>query len=171
MSELFYTVTNEGSAMLFIITFLVGAFFVVLFIFFKKETFPYVSAVSIMSKSELAFFRVASKVIDGKYLLFTKVRMEDVVCTKKGLSNSERMKYRGKIKSRHIDFILCQHDGEILAGIELDDKSHNSKSAKEIDAFKDWAFKSTNLPLHRVKASNSTSAYIASMKEILRHLK
>ncbi|MDE7211838.1 MAG: DUF2726 domain-containing protein, partial [Lachnospiraceae bacterium] len=35
------------------------------------------------------------------------------------------MKYRGYIKSRHVDFLICDSALHILAALELNDPSHS----------------------------------------------
>lgn len=60
------------------------------------------------------------------------------------------MKYRGYIKSRHIDFIICDKNLHILFGLELDDKTHSYNKAKKADNFKDELFKIIQIPLERL---------------------
>ena len=60
------------------------------------------------------------------------------------------MKYRGYIKSRHFDFMICVSALHILAGLELDDRSHNSANAQKTDLFKNQVFTVIGLPLFRV---------------------
>ena len=64
------------------------------------------------------------------------------------------MKYRGYIKSRHVDFLICDNKLNIIMGIELDDNSHNKESAKKTDEFKNKLFETINIPLERVKVSS-----------------
>ena len=51
----------------------------------EPEAYPYVSCGSILTANELAFFKVLEPVIDGKWHIFTKVRLEDIINVKKGL--------------------------------------------------------------------------------------
>lgn len=80
--------------------------------------------------------------------------MEDFVSTK-SRDYKTRQRYRGYIKSRHIDFLLCDSDLNIIAGIELDDSSHNKANAKKVDMLKDDVFTAINVPLFRVSASRN----------------
>ena len=79
----------------------------------------------------------------------------------------EKAKYRGYIKSRHIDFILANSKFEIIAGIELDDWTHNREDAKEKDSFKDKVFQKIGIPLYRVKVNTE---YTNEIEKIINNL-
>jgi very-short-patch-repair endonuclease len=61
------------------------------------------------------------------------------------------MKWVGHVKSKHVDFVLCNADLEPVLVIEVDDNSHNLKKNKESDDFKDKVFAHVGLPLLRVR--------------------
>jgi hypothetical protein len=65
------------------------------------------------------------------------------------MDKSLRMHYRGKIRSRHIDFVLCdkKNNYKPVLGIQLNDSSHKFKKVKEVDDFKNKVFKDSDLPL------------------------
>ena len=42
----------------------------------------------------------------------------------------------------------------LLAGLELDDYSHQQEKAKKIDDFKDNVFHTIDLPLYRIKVTD-----------------
>lgn len=73
------------------------------------------------------------------------------------------MKYRGYIKARHIDFLICDSKLHILTGLELDDNSHNQPKAKEIDDFKNKVFEKIGLPLFRVSTNSNFENEIDSI--------
>ena len=103
----------------------------------------------LLTKTEYTFYRVLKEECDKRqYLICPKVRMEDfleVTC------DNEKLKYRGYIKSRHVDFMICNSKLHILCGIELDDSSHNNAKAQQSDAFKNQVFSQIKIPLHRIK--------------------
>ena len=105
----------------------------------------------ILTKNEYAFWKVFQPMAAKRNLLICpKVRMEDFlsVDTK---DKRKRQSMRGKIKSRHIDFILCDADMNMLAGVELDDASHKyNKNTIEADAFKNRVFSAIGMPLFRI---------------------
>ena len=124
----------------------------------EPEAYPYVSCGSILTANELAFFKVLELVINGQWHIFTKVRLEDIINVKKGVERKTRNSFRGRIKSRHIDFVLCDKDTlEILMCIELDDRSHQSAKAQKADQFKNQALKDADLTLVRIPARRSYS--------------
>ena len=81
----------------------------------------------------------------------SKVRLEDILGVRDEIKDGRlRWRYRLRIKSRHVDFALCNDDGHILCAIELDGTAHNSDEAKMVDGFKDAIFKNAGLPLIRL---------------------
>ncbi|MCI8674106.1 MAG: DUF2726 domain-containing protein [Lachnospiraceae bacterium] len=115
------------------------------------EIYPYEKKM-LLTKTEYKFYMILKKKCDDKNLLICpKVRMEDF------LSVTDRQnfyKYRGYIKSRHIDFLICNSKLYLLAGLELDDYSHQQEKAKKIDDFKDNVFHTIDLPLYRIKVTD-----------------
>lgn len=80
----------------------------------------------------------------------------------------QQAKYRGYIKSRHIDFMLCDKDLYLLAGLELDDASHNDPAAKKTDAFKNSVFQQIGLPLYRISVGKN---YNKAIDQLIKDLK
>ncbi len=114
------------------------------------KEYPYIKK-NLLTPTEYKFYKTLKKKCDENNLLICpKVRMEDFLTV---TDKQNTQKYRGKIKSRHIDFIICNKDLYLLAGLELDDGTHNTQKAKETDEFKDNIFKKINLPLFRIKTN------------------
>ena len=87
---------------------------------------------------------------------FGKVRLGDVFITRKGLTTSQRSSAWNRINQKHVDFLLVStRDFAPLAGIELDDRSHEEEDRKQRDAFVDEVFRSCSLPLLHVPATAS----------------
>lgn len=113
----------------------------------EQNYYPYEKKY-LLSAAEYKFYKILKEKCDEADLLICpKVRMEDFL-TVTDMQN--RAKYRGRIKSRHIDFVICNEDLYMLAGLELDDSSHNSAAAQEADRFKDNVFQTIGLPLYRI---------------------
>ncbi len=89
---------------------------------FKKA---YYGTDSLVTKAELNFYRILNNICNElDCLLFSKVRVADIV---KVRSIENRQSYFNRIKSKHIDFVLCDKNHlKPLLCIELDDKSHNN---------------------------------------------
>lgn len=115
---------------------------------------PYYEKKGLLTKTEYNFYSVLKPMCDSRQLLICpKIRLEDFINVKV-MDSKEKMKYRGYIKSRHVDFIICNNMLNILAAIELDDPSHNTAKAKQTDEFKNELFRSVGIPLFRIKTNS-----------------
>lgn len=116
--------------------------------------FPYTARHGLFSLAERNFLAVLEIALEGRARVYGKVRMEDIVAVA-GASGSKRMSARGRIKSSHIDFVLCDPvSSSFLAAIELDDRSHLSTKAIELDEFKNQCFQKAGIPLLRFNAKH-----------------
>lgn len=131
----------------------------------QETIYPY-SKKHLLSKAEYAFYQVLKTECDKNNLLICpKVRMEDFINV---TDKQNYTKYRGYIKSRHIDFLICNAKLQIIGAIELDDNSHNQAKVQKTDDFKDNVFKTISLPLFRVKMSDG--AYQTQINNIMLEL-
>lgn len=116
------------------------------------NNYPY-KAKMLLTKTEYTFFKTLQKLLDNnKYIICPKVRLEDFI---EVTNKQELFKYRGYIKSRHIDFLICDNNLHILYALELDDKTHNSEKAKNTDDFKNKLFEKINIKLYRIKTDEN----------------
>ena len=121
-----------------------------LLFYLKREVdyFPYEKVDSLMTKSELAFYRTLQDSLadDPELILFSKVRMADIIRVIKGSDN-----WRGhfnRIQAKHVDFLICDSDTvEPLLIIELDDISHDRPDRMERDRFVDTAMDAAEMPI------------------------
>ena len=102
------------------------------------------------NSSELAFFHALVRAMPPYYYLLAKPRLEDVIGVKKDLNHKLKFQLRGRVKSRHIDFLVIDWNGTPICAIELDGKSHKNVKAKAGDALKDGIFAASGVPLYRV---------------------
>lgn len=119
-----------------------------------EEKYPYEKQDYLLTRTELKFYRVLKPICDERNLdIFAKVRLEDLVTVPQYVFNN--WKWRGYIRSRHIDFVLCDASNlKIRCGLELDDWHHNSDENHEIDERKDKIMRDAGLPLIRVKVAS-----------------
>ena len=89
------------------------------------EKLPYELNETILTERERAFYRILKPIAD-------------IVSIKKGTKDWQ--KWFNKIRSKHVDFLLCDYDMNIVLMIELDDRSHESERAKKNDALKNAIF-------------------------------
>ena len=127
----------------------------------RRKDYPYEFKM-LLTKTEYGFFKRLQEIADEKeYMICPKVRLEDFVYV---TNREELLKYRGYIKSRHVDFLICDRDVHVICGIELDDKSHDRVEAQKIDKFKDELFDTIGIPLYRIKVGDN---YTKRIREIL----
>lgn len=102
---------------------------------------------SLLTANELVFYRELKGVVGDHFVIFSKVRLEDVIKAKTWNDQTAR----NKIKSRHIDFLLCDPNTfKPKLAIELDDSSHNRSDRIDRDRFYKNLFEACNFPLLRV---------------------
>jgi len=108
----------------------------------------------LLSKAERSFYGVLTQAVGDKALIFSKVRVADVLAPQKGLNRSNWQQAFNKISAKHLDFLLCDpQDCAVKLAIELDDASHGSAKRQKRDAFLEQACKSPGLPLLRIRAA------------------
>lgn len=123
----------------------------------------------LMDDSEFAFFVNLHQTIGERFLIFPKVRIEDFVEVKNGMADS-RTAYglRGRIKSRHVDFLVCDRVTTApLLAIEVNGKSHERADRKERDDFVEKLYKSVGLPFYPVKVGSDFRAEADTIKNML----
>lgn len=117
----------------------------------NPEILPYEKKM-LLTKAEYSFYLKLKEECDKNNLLICpKVRMEDFISV---TDKKNHLKYRGYIKARHIDFLICDNKLHIKAGIELDDNTHKQEKIKQVDNLKEKIFKQISLPLFRIKMSD-----------------
>lgn len=102
----------------------------------------------LLSIAEHESFEVLEKIATAhNCYLFPKVRIEDVFLP---LPENKRS-LRGYVKSRHIDFLLCQKDDlRPVIAVELDDSSHTLGERIRRDKLVDKIFNDAGLPILHV---------------------
>ena len=110
-------------------------------------------AQELLTDHEMNFYRALKPIADNLGLsIISKVRMADLV---KPTANyyrerSEYMSYFGKIKSKHVDFVLCDPDTlKVRLLIELEDRSHEANHVIDRDEFVENVYRNTGYKLLR----------------------
>ncbi len=130
---------------------------IALAVFYKVKTskWPYLKKDSLLTEAERKFYLVLSEIIGNDYLIFSKVRMADLLYLPK-MNNSDYYHYQNKIQSKHVDFLLCDKENiKPLLVIELDDSSHLKIDRVLRDTLVDKIFESAQMPILHIK--NSTA--------------
>ncbi|CCY85689.1 putative uncharacterized protein [Clostridium sp. CAG:149] len=86
-----------------------------------------------------------------KLLICPKVGLKDLM----DVTNRRHFfRYFGKISQKHVDFVICDRNLNVLFAVELDDRSHDTEDARKRDRFKDNAFRAAKIPLKRIRYFN-----------------
>lgn len=128
----------------------------------RPRRLPYSVQPCLNTPTEQAFIAAVYRAVGNDAMVTCKVRIADVLQV-----SFRRRHHRDKrwwhffrqISSKHVDVVICeQNGGQLLAAIELDDRSHLRADRKRRDRFVDEAFESANLPLLRFPASRRYDA-------------
>ena len=139
---------------IYIILALVVIFLIILIRLKLKRNWPYLKKDSLLTEAEKKFYFVLTEIIGNDYLIFSKVRMADLLYLPK-MSNSDFYHYQNKIQSKHVDFLICDKENiKPILAIELDDSSHQKMDRFLRDKLVDKIFESAKLFILHVKASS-----------------
>lgn len=94
-------------------------------------------AADVFTRNERNNYITLKSAADKKgYIICPKMRLADIVTPR---NDPQYMSRFGKIKSKHLDFVIYDSDmRNIITVIELDDNSHNRPDRKERDEFVDY---------------------------------
>lgn len=111
---------------------------------------------AILTPAERSFIGVLENSLPDGIGLLAKVRLGDIFKPRKGISPSLRARAGNKINQKHVDFLLVRTSDLIpVAGVELDDSSHQRSDRIKRDAFVDEVFATCKLPLLHVPAQTT----------------
>lgn len=120
------------------------------------------------TNSEKPFFDELVRQAGERYIVLSKVRLEDVVTTAKKIDYKEKGLKRNYIKSKHLDFVLVdKSSGKIVYVFELDGYSHNSEKQAKYDKIKDDILNSVVVRFARVRVGQN---YETVIRDILMNL-
>lgn len=122
---------------------------------------PYIKRRYLFSVAELKFFELLKEIIGDNYYIFPKVRICDIIEPK----NKSDYSNFNRIKSKHVDFLLCTKNpitSKII--IELDDRSHNAPSRQSRDKFVDEIFANAEIPIVHINVQYSYNKEVITKK-------
>ncbi len=116
---------------------------------------PYNLRRAFLSPAELSFYHVLRLAAGEGYAISCKVGLADIFYV---AQQGGRMAWHNKIDRKHVDFLLLNAQTMLpIAGIELDDASHDRQDRQERDAFVDQVFEAAGLPLFHMPARRAYS--------------
>jgi hypothetical protein len=119
----------------------------------QVEVLPYRLRDDFVSVAELSFYKVLQLTVGDRAVICPKVRLGDIFYVN---NSDKRQAYENRIARKHVDYLLCSIETlKPLAGIELDDSSHNNAKRVERDRFVDDLFQTASLPLIRFQNQRS----------------
>lgn len=119
----------------------------------------------VMNESEQALFINLQKTLGDRYIVLSKVRIEDFVEAAHGAGGYGA---RGRIKSRHVDFLICDRaTTKPFLAVELDGKSHQGEGRQERDRFVDELYKTIGLPIRHIPVGSNFSECVQRINEEL----
>jgi hypothetical protein len=122
----------------------------------RSSDYPYQLSKYLLSTAERSFYGVLAQAVGSNGLVFSKIRVADVITPKKGLNRSDWQRAFNAVSAKHFDFLICDPgDCSVKLAVELDDASHNSVKSKKRDVFVNGACESAGLPLLRIKAAKA----------------
>lgn len=118
---------------------------------------PYQKKWYLLSPAERDFYQALCQALENRYLIFTKVRLLDLLWLPQNLPN--RQTHMNRVQAKHVDFVLC-HPQTVAPAlvIELDDASHRLPERQERDIFLNEVLQAAGIPLLRVPVRKSFSA-------------
>lgn len=174
IKNIFLPITNHPVvAFILFIVFLLFVFFK----FFKggiikeeeAQIFPYYLKDKTMNDSEKSLFNILNRRLGDRFVVLSKVRIEDFIGVKReGISKSKHFGFRNKIKSRHVDFLICDKETtKPLMVVELDGASHRNTSRMTRDDNLDDMYKNINLKHKHVKVGSMFEKEVEEIKNNL----
>lgn len=152
-----FTNPNEVIAVAVAVVLLLGLLVVV--VSKKTSEHPYDPIDLLLTPPERKFFIVLHKAVAPELHVFAKVRLADIIQTKRGLPKNIWRRAFNRICNKHVDFVACHPETfKVLVVIELDDSSHDSAKARKTDNFKDAALAAASIPILRVPTQRAYSA-------------
>ncbi len=119
------------------------------FLALRDGPLPYERRSMLLSPPELNFLRTLQSAVREDWIVFSMVRMSDVLQVRP--RTRQQQTWHSRIQSKHIDFVLCDQETlEVKLAIELEDASSRRPERVKRDRFVSTALAAAGLPLLKV---------------------
>lgn len=148
-----------------------AAILIIIYVYLKFRRWPYRKKEFLLSAAEKKFYLVLLEIFGDNYVVFPKVRMADLIYVPR-MARKKFYYFFNKIKSKHIDFLVCEkNNARPLIAIELDDSSHLLPERAIRDTLVNKIFKSAKFPLLHVRANGNYDKFqlLEDIKLTFRH--
>lgn len=114
---------------------LIGIIFGAMYLLDNKvsENIKSFSKKNLMTKNEIEFFNRLTEALP-EYYIFPQVAMASILQVKKSNDGNKSYGLRNRFSHKIIDYLVCDADLNIVAIIELDDKTHSQQKDSDRDA-------------------------------------
>lgn len=117
----------------------------------QNVTYPYKLTQRVFSPKEGYFYRDVRPIADKLGLIvFTKMRLADLLYIPKGTENEKS--WFNRIKAKHIDFIFVDSNYKVRLLVEIDDQTHNRSDRQARDEEVDEIFRQQGLEVLHLRA-------------------
>jgi Protein of unknown function (DUF2726) len=104
---------------------------------------------ALLSAPELKFFHTHQRITESQFALLAKVRLADLVYVH-GLNGRRWWRAFAQLSQKHVDFVVADPTTfQVLAAIELDDRSHDRPERRQRDQLINGVFLQAHIPLLR----------------------
>lgn len=118
--------------------------------------------------AEASLFNCLQRHLPRGHHIHVKVRLEDIIRVRRDVNPKARWSLRGRVKSRHVDYLITNRAGRPVLVIELDGASHNPKNPSEADKVKTALFAAAGIPLRRIRVGEDFDQIVAIILAELR---
>ncbi len=116
-----------------------------------------------VNRAEAMFYDTLLRDLPSGFRLHGKVRLEDIIRVKNNVHPKMRWSLRGRVKSRHVDYLITDKMGRPILAIELDGQSHDASNPSESDKVKTALFESAGINLKRVSTGQDFDKIIGKI--------
>jgi len=111
---------------------------------------PYERRGVLLTPAGINFFRTLQLAAREDWLVFSMVRLADIIKVRPKTRKS--LVWNSRIQGKHIDFVVCDYETlEVKLAIELEDKSLPKSQRRGRDNFVNVALAAAGVPLLRVR--------------------
>ncbi|MBM4090809.1 MAG: DUF2726 domain-containing protein [Planctomycetes bacterium] len=122
----------------------------------RDEKYPYEKRRSLLTKSQLTFYRVLKDAVDGRWSVHPMVRLADLVQVRPQARRYQA--WQNRIHARHVDFLLCdQNSLEAKLAVKLDEPLRRPGRQQQ-DQFLAKALGDAGIPLLRIDVESDYNA-------------
>jgi len=121
----------------------------------RAVTLPYERIEWLFTPAERSFLGVLEQIFGSDYRILGKLRLADIIRTRKGLPASERTSAFNRIVGKHVDFAVCELSTFQIIGVVEDDSSHGGSVRQRRDEFLDAALSAAGVPVVHFRAQKA----------------